>query len=287
MADVGNAEVVRGKQEPSFVDFSYGSHEQQVMDIWLAESETPTPLVLFIHGGGFRNGSKSNFSAEGLHKFLDAGISLAALEYRFVQHKRLPAAHHDCRYAFQLIRSKADEWNLDKTRVGAFGGSAGAQICMWLGFHDDMANPNSDEVVERESTRLTCVATRGGQTTMDFDWWMGNIPGYGQRHRNPFETFDAKNEDELGEIVQDVSALSLISADDPPIFMSYGMSPDDPIPEESDNAQGWKVHHVHFGFALKKEMDALGIESHVVYPGAEWTYDSLEDFLIDKLTGDR
>jgi len=284
MADAVTTEVVRVKPEPTFADFSYGSHEQQVMDIWSADSETPTPLVLFIHGGGFRNGSKSNFSAEGLHKFLDAGISLAALEYRFVQHKRLPAAHHDCRYAFQLIRSKAEEWNLDKTRVGAFGGSAGAQICMWLGFHDDMANAESDDWVERESTRLTCVATRGGQTTMDFGWWVANIPGYEQPHRDPRETFEAEK---FSEVVQDVSALSLISKDDPPIFMTYGMAPDDPIPEESDNPQGWKIHHVNFGFALKKEMDALGIESHVGYPGSESSYRSLEDFLVNKLTSDR
>ena len=283
MADVVSPEVVREKTEPTYADLSYGEHEQQVMDVWLAESETPTPLVLFIHGGGFRNGSKSNFPAEALHKFLDAEISLAALEYRFVQHKRLPAAHHDCRYAFQLIRSRAEEWNLDKRQVGAFGGSAGAQICMWLGFHDDMANANAEDPVERESTRLTCVATRGGQTTMDFDWWVKNIPGYEQPHRDPRETFEAEK---FREVVRDVSALSLISKGDPPIFMTYGMSPEDPVPDDSDKAQGWKVHHVNFGFALKKEMDALSIESHVVYPGIEAAYDSLEDFLIGQLTND-
>jgi len=48
MADAVITEVVREKPEPTFADFRYGSHEQQVMDIWLADSETPTPLVLFI-----------------------------------------------------------------------------------------------------------------------------------------------------------------------------------------------------------------------------------------------
>jgi len=41
---------------PTHADVSYGEHEQQVFDLWLAESDRPTPLVLFIHGGGFREG---------------------------------------------------------------------------------------------------------------------------------------------------------------------------------------------------------------------------------------
>ena len=88
----------------------------------------------------------------------------------------------------------------------------------------------------------------------------------------------------MSEVVQDISALSQISADDPPIFMTYGMTPDDPVPKNPDRARGWKIHHVNFGFALKEEMDRLGIESHVVYPGSEVAYHSLEDFLIAKLT---
>ena len=49
---------------------------------------------------------------------------------------------------------------------------------MYLAFHNDMADRDSDNAVDRESTRLTCVATSGGQTTMDLDWWRKHIPGY-------------------------------------------------------------------------------------------------------------
>ena len=79
--------------------------------------------------------------------FLDAGISLAAIEYRFVQHKRLPAAHHDCRRAIQFLHFHTEKYSFDKTRIGAIGGSAGAPLCMYLGFHDDMADkdPSTDE----------------------------------------------------------------------------------------------------------------------------------------------
>ena len=272
------------RPEPTHRDVAYGDHRQQVIDVWLAESGAPTPLVLYIHGGGFRAGSKRSLDARALDTLLGAGISVAAVEYRFVHHKKLPAAHHDCRRALQFLRSRAREWNIDKARVGAFGGSAGAQICMWLAFHDDMADPDSDDPIARESTRLTCVATNGGQTTMDFAWWQKHIPGYDKPHRDPFESFDAKDEQELSALVKEVSALSLVSADDPAIYMQYGQKPDDPVPDDPQRARGWKIHHVMFGIRLKERMDELGVEANLQYPGKRTTYGTRERFFIEKLT---
>ena len=271
------------KPDPIHQDVAYGPHKRNVLDIWLADSVSPTPLVLFIHGGGFRGGSKKSFTANTLQRLLSTGISVAAVEYRLISDKRLPAAHHDCRRALQFLRSRAKEWNIDKTRVGAFGGSAGAQICMWLAFHDEMADPASADPIERESTRLTCVATSGGQTTMDFEWWHKWIPGYVEPHRDPFETFEVETDQELRKIIAEISALSLVSADDPPIYMRYGQKPDDPIPTDPQKARSWKVHHVMFGVKLKEKMDELGVEANLQHPGIETHYKSQEHFFITKL----
>ena len=267
---------------PTYANVSYGPHSQNVIDFYKAESHIPTPVAVYIHGGGFRGGSKRSLNAGTLRELLDAGISVAAIEYRFISHELLPAAHHDSLRALQFIRYKAGEWNIDKARVGAFGGSAGAQICMWLAFHDEMADPTSSDPVRRESSRLTCVATSGGQTTMDFDWWMKWIPGYDKPHRERVESFGDITDDKLKDILKDISALSIISDDDVPIFMSYGMKPDDPVPSGA-RAQGWKVHHVMFGIKLKEKMDELGLEADLKYPGAETTYQSQADFFIRKL----
>ncbi len=269
---------------PTHANVSYGDHERNVLDLWLADSPTATPLVLYIHGGGFRGGTKDSLQTGSLRTLLAAGITVAAVEYRLISDARLPAAHHDCRRALQFLRSRAGQWNTDKARVAAFGGSAGAQLCMWLAFHDDMADATSTDPVERESTRLTCVATNGGQTTMDFEWWQKWIPGYETPHRDPFEAVDAETEEELRQIVADVSALSLVSADDPPIYMTYAQRPDDPVPADPQRARGWKVHHVVFGVKLKEKMEALGVEAHLRHPGAKTAHESREQFLIDKLT---
>jgi acetyl esterase len=279
----GGRQAQTPKPDPTVRDLQYLPHESNRLDFWRAESDTPTPVVAFIHGGGFRGGSKNSINAGTLKALLEAGISVASIEYRLIGVAPLPTAHHDCRRALQFIRSKAGEWNIDKTRVGAFGGSAGAQICMWLAFHDEMADPESDDPIERESSRLTCVATNGGQTTMDFDWWMKWIPGYETPHRDRAESFGDISEEQLRDILQDIGALSQISADDPPIFMGYGMRPDDPVPDDPAKAGGWKVHHVMFGVKLKEEMDKLGVEADLKYPGAETTYESNAQFFISKL----
>jgi len=285
-ADTRSQKAARKRSQlrpPTYKDVKYGTHERNVLDFYHAESDKPTPVAVFIHGGGFRGGSKRNLNAGNLKELLDAGISVAAVEYRFVSDKPLPAAHHDSLRALQFIRSKASQWNIDKKRIGAFGGSAGAQICMWLAFHDEMAEPSSRDPVRRESSRLTCVATNGGQTTMDFDWWKRWIPGYDKPHRERTEYVGEVTDEELRKIIKDISALSLITSDDPPIFMSYGMRPDAPVPDDPSRAQGWKVHHVTFGVKLKEKMDELGVEADLKYPGARTTYQSSTDFFITKL----
>jgi acetyl esterase/lipase len=107
----------------------YGKHERQVLDFWKAKSDKPTPLVLYIHGGGWRGGDKSSLSGVAIKQYLDAGISVAAINYRYIPQAvemkidpPVKAPVGDAARALQFIRSKAKEWNLDKRRVGATGG---------------------------------------------------------------------------------------------------------------------------------------------------------------------
>ena len=288
-------------RKPSFDNVKYGENERNVFDIWLADSETPTPLAVYIHGGGFKGGSKEKLKVEKIAALLDAGISVAAINYRYVTTDPLPTAHHDARRAIQFMRSKADEWNIDTNRVAAFGGSAGAQICMWLAYSDDMADATSDDPVEQESTRLLCVATAGGQTSAERDFYIDNIlPLMGENV--PIEvlvkSFNGENDpeeirmkmwgadslEEVDETTRKCSALRLISPDDPPIFMSYGMAPDAKKPSGDKNRlRGWLIHHVVFGTKLKEKADELGVEADLSYPGSGSKYPSDVAFFRDKL----
>jgi acetyl esterase len=276
--------VATTRPAPTHADVRYGPRDRNTLDFWASGSKDPSPLALYIHGGGFVGGSKDGLDGTSLRQLLDAGVSVAAMNYTFITETPMPAAHHDGRRALQFLRHKSDAWSVDPCRVGAFGGSAGAQICMYLAYHDEMADPRADDPISRESTRLTCVATNGGQTTRDFRWWVEHLPGYAAPHMPPERMFGDLTEAELQAFLDDVSALRLASAGDPPICMSYAMTPDAPVPSNRAEAVGWQVHHVVFGTTMKARMDALGIESHVRYPGRDAGYASNTAFMIEKLT---
>lgn len=274
--------------KPDLANISYGEHERNVLDIWFADKNKQTPLAIYIHGGGFITGSKEKINGNELTQLLAAGISVASINYRYKTIVPLPGAHNDAKQALQFIRSQAESWGLNKDKIGIWGGSAGAQISMWLGFSDEMANVNSNNPIERESTRVTCVATKGGQTTMESDFWRNHIAKYAPGEEVNFrksirQNYGAKTVKEANEVAKSISALALMSKDDPPIFMQYGMRPNAPVPNNTKKIRGWIVHHVDFGIALKEKMDSLNIESYLRYPSAKTKYNSLVAFFKDKL----
>jgi acetyl esterase/lipase len=257
----GRALAQPAKPDPDVKDAKYGPHERNVIDLWKAKSDGPTPLVVYIHGGGFRAGDKSTLDPDLLARCLDAGISVAAINYRLSQHAPFPAPMLDGGRAVQFIRSKAKEWNIDKTRVAATGGSAGAGISLWLAFRDDLADPRSDDPVARESTRLSCAAVLGAQASYDPRWIKEKIGG--KAHEHPaLAPFYGLKADELDtpkahKLYEEASPINYVSKDDPPVYLFYN-EPKGPLPADAQPGQG--IHHPKFGEALKEKLDPLKVE---------------------------
>jgi acetyl esterase/lipase len=192
----------------------------------------------------------------------------------------------DAARALQFVRSKADEWNLDKTRIGATGGSAGACSSLWLAFHDDLADPDSDDPIARESTRLFCAAVNGAQVSLDpkeLREWMPNY-GYGA-HAFGLPNFQAliDNREQVLPWIQEYSPIEHVSKDDPPIAMFYGgevpvvgSSPKDP------------THSGIMGVKLAERLQAAKVDVVLVHPGQPHPdYKSSTDYLIDRLSRGR
>ena len=253
---------------PTYRDVKYGPHERNVLDFWQAKSDRPTPVLVSIHGGGFRGGNKS-VSGALLQQCLDSRISVAAITYRLSQHAIAPASFTDSARAIQFIRSKSKEWNVDPKRFAATGGSAGAGISLWLGFHDDMADADSRDPVLRQSTRLTCMFVNNGQTSYDPRFIRDLFPGRDTyQHPALVQLFDVdlSKLDRLPKgkyrLFEDVSAINHLSEDDPPVILSYNRSIDTEVTNQSIG-----IHHAKFGKVLKDRMDALGIRCEVYAAG--------------------
>lgn len=269
---------------------SYGDSDQQKIDLWIADTEEPAPLVIFIHGGGFRGGTRKQIRQTVVEQFLSQGISFASIDYRLTDKGPYPMQMHDAARAVQWLRANAAKFNLDKERVAAYGGSAGACISMWLAFHDDMADPRSDDPVSRESTRLICAGSTNGQPTLDprtfYKWFDVRIL---VPHPALLPLFDIKSYDEVErpevrKLVEDASPITHLTKDDVPVFLSYG-GPDSVVTDKTN--PGIWVHHPRLGIMLKERMDAIGIECHVQYRDgpAVTEYRNLTAFLIAKLKG--
>lgn len=269
----------------------YGDHERHVLDFWQARSDRPTPLVLVIHGGGWSGGSKERLSRfADCRALLDAGISVAANNYRLMKHAKdvvppVKAPMHDSARALQFLRNKAAEWNLDPTRVGLAGGSAGACTCLWIAFHDDLADPHSDDPVARQSTRVTCIAVRAPQTTLDplqMKQWTPNSRYGGHAFgKKDFAEFLASRDTILPWIAE-YSPYALASAGDPPVALYYGPPPAMGM-EQKD-----PTHTANFGIGLQQRCQELGIPCDVVYQDApDIRHATATDTLIAMLKAER
>jgi hypothetical protein len=246
---------------PDVADARYGPHERNVFDLWKAKTAKAAPLLLFIHGGGFMAGDKTDLPEPLRLKCLQAGIAVATINYRYSTIAPFPAPFEDSARALQYIRMRAREWNIDPTAVAASGGSAGAGISLWLAFHADMAQPASDDPVKRQSTRLSVAGVLNGQTAYDPRFIAKLINDETARHPALRQLFAVPPGEDVmtaaGKfaLYEQASPVRLLSPDDPPIFLYYNRELQLPPPNPNDG-----IHSPKFGLDLKERMDKLGIE---------------------------
>ena len=280
------APVLRAEQPKNLLNVPYGTHPRQVLDFYQARSDRPTPVVFYIHGGGWQAGDKKIDP----RAFLGKGISVVAINYRYVKHgveekvkPPVKAPLGDAARALQFVRSRAAEWNLDKKRIGATGGSAGGCSSLWLAFHDDMADPGSKDPVARESTRLYCAAVDGAQTSLDpkeLREWMPNY-SYGA-HAFGLPNFQSllDNREKVLKWIKEYSPIEHVTRDDPPIALFYGGDKNAKVGDSPKDP----THSPILGLKLEERCKAAGVDVVLVYPGRPHPkYKSSRDYLIDHL----
>ena len=251
---------------PTHKDVVYNDADPaQQLDVYVAKSDKPTPVMVFFHGGGWLGGSKSrvpDWILKGVH---DASFSVVSVEYRFADVAPHPAQVNDCMRAIQFIRHKAVDWNVDSGRIAVSGNSAGGHLALWVALHDDTADADSVDPVTRQSSRVTCAVSLAGPT----DWsLLSDVkhlhPGYwrllGYDGIKPVDEMDQ-------EIMADASPITHVSKDDPPIMLIQG-DKDRVVPQE---------HALN----LHRELEDSGVTSElVIMKGANHLGGSTPDVFI-------
>jgi para-nitrobenzyl esterase len=279
-------------------DVRYGEGTRNLFDIYLPDCDAPTALVIYIHGGGFTGGDKSmgNGDPDTIRELLQSCVAYASINYFLL---KVPApedgtssivgqggvltALRDTARALQFMRYHFASLNLDPQRVAVFGVSAGAGASLWLGTHDDMADPANADPILRESTRVRAVGALATQSTYDLLQWedillpvtepfagiLGgtDIPTVAAAigATNYLLTFlsvssvDAIYTPENEAYRANVDMLGLMDAGDAPVYVN---NPDTGL----GDLLNLFLHHGLHALAIKERADEVGLHS-VAYVG--------------------
>ncbi len=137
-------------------------HERQNLDLYLPEkADGPLPVVVWIHGGAWRGGSKD--FCPGIF-LVPKGYAVASINYRLSQHAVFPAQIEDCKAALRWLRAHASEYKLDPKRVGVWGASAGGHLVALLGTTGRMKELEGKDGNLEQSSEVQCVLDWFGPT---------------------------------------------------------------------------------------------------------------------------
>ena len=254
--------------KPSFINVKYGDHPRQCMDIWLPQTNSPSSAVVFFHGGGFSVGEKylSDMQKDVMKK--NKNVASISVNYRLCTESIFPSQFEDAQKAIQFIKYHAKKFNIDKNKIIIAGESAGGILALWIGLHDDLANKQSSNPIEKESTKVRAIWTWGAMTTFDHNIVKEKIGGPVESVKIwpklfGVETFDKLNSPSMKEVVYELSPISHASEISPPMFM-IGYTPTiKPLPQGISN--DFFIHNAKFALLLKNKMNGYKVPCYVVW----------------------
>jgi acetyl esterase/lipase len=215
--------------KPTHANVAYATvSPSQVLDVFTPEGEGPFPLLLNIHGGAFRMGSKEMLDSQVARQFLAAGIAVASVNYRLSGEAIFPAAVKDVKAAVRFLRANGAKFKLDG-RIIAFGQSAGGNLASLLGTSGGEAF-FEDEVLgnAKTSSAVQGVIDWFGPTDflqMDAQAKAQGCPERAQTHGaadSPESQYLGGAIAEVPDRVRKANPITYISKDDPPFLLQKG-----------------------------------------------------------------
>ncbi len=130
----GIPEVVLVGSQVKNLQYAEVDGKPLLLDLYLPEKPEGSPLVIWVHGGGWKGGSKQNCFVKWLSNF---GYTVASINYRLVDIAKWPAQLHDCKGAIRWLRANAQTYGYNPDCVIAAGASAGGHLVALLGTTGD------------------------------------------------------------------------------------------------------------------------------------------------------
>lgn len=244
------------------VPTSSGEERDLMLNIYQAEEVENSPVVVFIHGGAWWEGSYAmneertaawtNEEFSNMLTLVDEGVTVITIDYRLSQEMPYPAQIQDCKGAVRWIKAHAEEYGLDADRVACAGTSAGAHLALLLATTGDVAELEGDTGgnLDYSSRVIACVDFFGMSDIINLSSDLYDTPyninaeeAYYQvdaydSARSQLVGFNAEGQGmgvlraeqnnpdteykDVLELVKMASPIYFVTTDDAPLFMGQG-----------------------------------------------------------------
>jgi len=210
--------AIAAKVQPNVI-YGQAGKVALTMDIYLpaGAGDKVRPVVMYVHGGGWRMGSKSMVAMmPGPSELLRRGYVVAAINYRLAPEYKFPAMLEDAKCAVRFLRVRAKLFNLDPNRIGVMGDSAGGHLAALLGLTDSSAGFDGQCNWTNASSRVRAVVDLYGPS--DFT---GGLTNFNKGAISLIkEAFGAQSADD--PILKRASPVTYISSAAPPFLILHG-----------------------------------------------------------------
>jgi acetyl esterase/lipase len=199
------------------------------LDIHLPTTTNP-PLIVYVHGGAWRAGSKSDVP---ITKLLDEGFAIASVDYRLSTQAQFPAQVHDIKAAIRFLRAKSGQFHIDTKRIAIIGSSAGGHLAALTGV------TNGDRTLEgmvgehpEQSSDVQCIVSLFGASNLQTI--LGQSTESGLKMRVPaLQLLLGGQPDEKPDLARLASPVAHLDKNDPPLLLIHGDADPQMPPEQS------------------------------------------------------
>lgn len=188
------------------------------LDLHRPNAEKP-PLAVYVHGGAWRAGSKSDVP---IAKLLEHGFAIASVDYRLSTQARFPAQVHDIKAAIRFLRANADTFHINAAKIAIIGSSAGGHLAALVGVTNGhkVLEGAIGEHLEQSSDVQAVVSLYGASNLQSI---LGQSTEFGLTVRVPaLKLLLGDTPDQKPDLARLASPVAHLDANDPPLLLIHG-----------------------------------------------------------------
>lgn len=235
-------------QRISDIEYAKVDHHRLLLDLYLPQSKSNPPLLVWVHGGAWRAGSKSNMP---LLQLVKNGFAVASVDYRLSPVAKFPAQIHDIKAAIRFLRGSAKKYGYNAKKIGILGSSAGGHLVALMGVtnnHGPLEGDLGD--FDQESSRVDVIVDYYGPT--NFMTILKQSTPHGLSVRVPaLELLLGDRPENRRALAKLASPVFHVDAKDPPLLIIHGdQDPQVPINQSHELHGAYKKHKLDSRFEV-------------------------------------